>query len=270
MSAATPEGVTAAVRRVNLFGAPGQEAADRERRHLELEQSRVSRTIAALAAQFLQAEKIDISPLTGILVGSQTSCTTKTGVAGGHLSLSSTAPMKRIEDLATLILPVGLHSRKFDPGIAGPLRELQTGLKAFHAFADGFSASDEILCGYYARATAAAKHAIVAATRLLNDIDIPISNLRVLLAEWQSRREQIRSTTNELAWLLDGWGTVFDFAGLSLYALMSDSIVIHKLTALIPSVPGTGSSWGRCIDPIGSVLDNACICHEVGLRLRKG
>lgn len=234
VSATTPEEITAAVRRVNLSGAAGQEAADREQRHLELEQSRASRTIAALATQFLKTEKIGVSPVAGISVES--------GTLTDRLGLSSTELMKRMGDLATLLSPVGLHDSRFGLGTAGPLRKLQTELRAFYAFANGFSTSDEVLSDYYARAAAATKCAIVGATRLLNGIDILISNLTVLLVEWQPRREQIKSAINELTWLLDGWGTAFDFAGGNLFALMNDSVIVRKLTALIPSLSATGSS----------------------------
>jgi len=81
---------------------------------------------------------------------------------------------------------------------------LQTELRAFYAFADGFSTSDEVLSDYDARAAAATKCAIVGATRLLNGIDILTSNLSVLLAEWEARRDQSKSAINELTSLLDG------------------------------------------------------------------
>lgn len=225
---------------MNLSGAAGQEAADREQCSSALQQSSVSRTIAALAAQFLINKRIDVQPLAGTKAANGTFSATNTGAAGGHHGFSSTELTKRLGDLATLIFPVGMHDSKFGPGTVGPLRKLQLELKAFYTFADGFSTSDEILSDYYARAAAATKHTIVRATRLLNDIDILISNLPVLLAEWKLRREQIKSAVSELIWLFDGWGTVFDFAGANLSALMDDTAIVRKLTALVPCASATG------------------------------
>jgi len=240
MSTTTPEGINAAVRRVNLSGAAGQEAADREQCSLALEESRVLHTIAALVAQFLITKRIGIQPLAGTQAVNGTFNATKIEVSGDRCGLSSAELTKRLGDLARLIFPVGLHDNKFGPGTVGPLRKLQLELKAFYTFADRFLTSDELLSHYYARAAAATKHTILRATRLLNDIDILISNLPVLLAEWQRRREQIESAVNELTWLFDGWGTVFDFAGANLFALMDDSAIVRKLTALVPNASATG------------------------------
>jgi len=108
ISATKPEGITAAVRRVNLSGAAGQEAADREQRHLELEQFRISRTVAAPATQFLKSEKIGVLPLAGIPVASGTLSATKNHVAGSRLGLTPTELMKQNRGSCNVTMPIGL------------------------------------------------------------------------------------------------------------------------------------------------------------------
>ncbi len=236
--ALTPAAVSAAVSRVKLSGVAGQEMADLENRRIATERARAAQINLKILEQLLTALKVDLRPFVGASAGSEISraAACKIRACGSQIGIPPVELLTRVEELASLIQPVGLRSPDGSLAVSGTLRKFTKEMEALHAFFDGHAtgADDTItdLCG---KTAATVGRTLGRAKRLLEDIDEQVFDVTTSLAQWQPRRMLIRKGIEELTWLLDGWEIAASFAASHLIQMLDNVAIVAKLAALIPS-----------------------------------
>ena len=246
-AATNPYAVSRAVRGVKLSGAAGQQAAMLEQGRMNAERLQNARICSALAASLVRELAIDPEQLRGAASGSPIVRATraKLQACSHRIGISATELIRRTEDLASLIQPVGLSQRDGPADTAGYVRSITNEVVSCRAFFDDcLTVAEPAVAGYYERAVGVASATVAMASELLGAVDDHLTPLLTVLAEWDRSRRQIQSLIDDLVWLLDGWDVALDFAARNLVDVLDRHATVHKLVTLFPSAPARGLSAG--------------------------
>lgn len=246
-AATTPYAVSRAMRRVRLSGAAGPQAAKLEQDRMNAEQLHKARICTALAVQLVSEFEIDLDQLRGAASGSPTLRAMKARLhaCSDRIGIPATELIRRTEDLASIIQPVGLSQSHGSADTTGYVRRTTNELESCHAFfANCSTVAEPAIATCYESTAGVISATLAMASELLGAVDKHLTPLLTILAQWDRGRPQIQSLIDDLVWLLDGWDVALDFAARNLVDVLDRHAVVHKLVALVPSASAPGLQPG--------------------------
>jgi hypothetical protein len=116
--------------------------------------------------------------------------------------LTGPALYARIEELATVLTPIGIYGMALEAPPRRVVQRLNLLARALAAWADKGMGDADAEARIVSRA--AAETARVAGI-VLDNIDVDMGTIDLLLTEWTDRFEEMRSAASRVIWLLDGW-----------------------------------------------------------------
>jgi hypothetical protein len=161
--------------------------------------------------------------------------------AGETLKVETNTVYERIGTLGRILTPIGLAVSRQE----GRLRRLMATLSDFRAALQDWSQNDQSeMSPYAAFAAEVAELTVGVAASTFASLDKAVSDIPVVISQWDKQVQLAERAANRLSWLLDGWDYILAMWTEVEYANRNDQREgISQIMRVLPLIPRGETEW---------------------------
>ena len=161
--------------------------------------------------------------------------------AGETLKVEANTVYERIGSLGRILTPIGLAVSRQE----GRLRRLMMTLSDFRASLHDWSLNDQSETSPYAAfAAEVAELTVGVAASTFASLDKAVSDIPIVISQWDKQVPLAERAANRLSWLLDGWDYILAMWSEVEYANRSDQREgISQIMRVLPLIPRGETEW---------------------------